>query len=574
MRILVADQNALLLAAIAATFGRHCEVVTATRRDACMEHVEQRKFDVVVACEKLADYTGLELLSEVEAVSPATLRIFAARPENLKRLGKRLDFFGLLGTLSYPIDARKLLLALKAARARLPARPKPPKVRHVVLETEWDTGERLALLEQEIEASPAPAASSVEATFEVSFDENPSRLNVTSHEPPAADAPPALEVSFDENPIQSAPVAVAAEKPVTAVATNEPVEEEPPPADARDAQSPSYSDDDAANDDAFSGEPARAPAPMAKHRSANSPAAQPTEPRAARAPASAKVTSPAAQPAGPKQAVASGSAATTPAATKASATKTSATTSARKYGAKGPRPRIPTVPTAAQREAFQRALARRNAAVAAGKDFSGRGNKAAGRRGSNVGGLRANADPVAGLGTGAGADTRFSASTHFGVPGGSGPGAMASPPSQSLAALARMATSKRPLPGSARRGAQPKRGVVVGSGIAALLLVGVVSFELLRASPPVDHGRHSHAATVQLFGPTNSTLMADRSASPPPVFSAPSREPAFVPAPAPTSSAGLPQPQSFNPDTAPPDPPPPPALERPGPMEPPSRAQR
>jgi hypothetical protein len=61
-----------------------------------MAHVEQRHFDVVVACEKLADYTGLELLSEVEATSPATLRIFAARPDSLRRLGKRLDLFGLL----------------------------------------------------------------------------------------------------------------------------------------------------------------------------------------------------------------------------------------------------------------------------------------------------------------------------------------------------------------------------------------------------------------------------------------------------------------------------------------------
>src|SRR5882672_2311592 len=116
MRILVADQNGLLLAAIAATFGRHCEVVTATSRDACIEHVEQAQFDVVVACEKLADYTGLELLSEIEALSPATLRIFAARPESLRRLGKRLDLFGLLGTLSYPIEARKLVVALKVAR--------------------------------------------------------------------------------------------------------------------------------------------------------------------------------------------------------------------------------------------------------------------------------------------------------------------------------------------------------------------------------------------------------------------------------------------------------------------------
>jgi len=170
MRILVADQNALLLAAIASTFGRHCEVVVATRRDECVAHIEERKFDVVVACERLRDYTGLELLGEVTALSPQTLRIFSARPETLKHLGPRLDFFGLLGTLSYPIDPRKLLLALKVARGKLAAvpgrpmgqpgrpmgQPKPPKpkVRHVVLEeSEWDTGERLGLLERELEAA-------------------------------------------------------------------------------------------------------------------------------------------------------------------------------------------------------------------------------------------------------------------------------------------------------------------------------------------------------------------------------------------------------------------------------------
>ena len=38
------------------------------------------------------------------------------------------------------------------------------------------------------------------------------------------------------------------------------------------------------------------------------------------------------------------------------------------------------------------------------------------------------------------------------------------------------------------------------------------------------------------------------------------------------NAIGAPQPQTFDPDTAPPDPPPPPALEHPGPMEPPSMA--
>jgi CheY-like chemotaxis protein len=394
MRILVADQNALLLAAISATFGPHCEVVTATRRDACLEHFEQQeKIDVVVACEKLADYTGLELLSEIEAASPDTLRLFAARPATLKRLGKQLDMFGLLGTLSYPIDARKLVVALRVARTKLPASPKPleaapaptPVVKHIVLEAEWDTGERLALLEQELEEAPAPSIT----------------------------------------PATPAPSAAAA-----------PSSTQPP----------------------------------------------------------------------------------------------------RKQAAtKGPRVRTPTMPTAAQREAFQRALARRKAGLAGGTS-----------------GVEVFAQP------------QTLAKTKI---------TPASIPTQSLAALARMATSKRPLPGGAsgsrsrtQQATQPKRRVIVfGSGIAAVLLVAIVSFEL--RSTPAEQTQHAHTTAPQLFGP--NTLTADNSASPPAqVFSPLPPEQA----PAPAASPGPPQPQTFDPDTAPPDPPPPPVLERPGPMEPPSMA--
>jgi hypothetical protein len=152
MRILVADQNSLLLTAITATFGRHCDLVTATRRDACLAQVEKHRFDVVIACDKLADYTGLELLSEVPVISPDTLLIFAADPKRLNQLGKRLAVFGLFDTLTYPLTPQKLVEVLKRARESLGRRNPPPKVRHVVLESEWDTGERLGLVEQELRA--------------------------------------------------------------------------------------------------------------------------------------------------------------------------------------------------------------------------------------------------------------------------------------------------------------------------------------------------------------------------------------------------------------------------------------
>jgi CheY-like chemotaxis protein len=513
MRILVADQNALLLAAIAATFGRHCEIVTATRRDACLERMEQGQFDLVVACEKLVDYTGLELLSEVEAASPATLRIFAARPDSLKRLGKRLDLFGLLGTLSYPIEARKLLVALKVARSKLPARPKPvkapPVVRHIVLEAEWDTGERLAILEQELEETPGPEEVAATGTFEVSFDENPATPQVP------------LVVSLPD--AQPSPSQYDDESALIYFAANEESVDEPPPPEEPEVPSEPYYGEGAANDEAFADQ-------VGAELAAKLAAAPPEAPHAA-----------APQP-GASRAAAIATLANGAAETPAAAAK-------KRNGAKGPRARKPATPTAAQREAFQRALARRNAARA--------------------GGAEPDAPPI---------DFSNTRVPNAWVASGFGAPAL---PSKSLKDLARMATTKRPLPGAggarqtgvARQTAgawqkvQPKRRVfVVGSGIAAVLLVGVVTFELLRSTPPVEHGRHAREA--QLFGPA-STLVADSSAAPPQVFSAPAPQPDRVPAP---MTPETPQPQTYDPDTAPPDPPPPPVLEQPGPMEPPSMA--
>ena len=67
----------------------------------------------------MKDYTGLELLSEVAAISPETLLIFAASPERLGRLSYRLQVFGLLDTLAYPITPRKILAAPRGSSSVL-----------------------------------------------------------------------------------------------------------------------------------------------------------------------------------------------------------------------------------------------------------------------------------------------------------------------------------------------------------------------------------------------------------------------------------------------------------------------
>ena len=386
--------------------------------------------------------------------------------------------------------------------------------------------------------APAPAKKAAStATLEVSFDESPS-------------PPPDSEVTRS----------VADESPAIYFAANdESLEEPPPPPEVPVVPSRPYCGDLAANEEAFEGEPAPARIEAGKHRSTTRALVQPEAPRA---------NSTAPQPGASRAAAL---------AKLAGAAPTPAAGAKKQNVAKGPRARKPTTPTAAQREAFQRALARRNAARTGGVETEAQGSRGLAGLPRSRGLAELTGARGSGELTGSKNGRAESPPIDFSnvrVPNtwvASGFGAPPLP-SQSLKDLARVATTKRPLPGAARgrQKVQPKRGVfVVGSGIAAVLLVGALAFDLLRATPPVEHGRHAHAGGVQLFSP-NSTLVADTSAGSPQVFSAPPRQPDQ--APVTEAAAGIPQPQTFDPDTAPPDPPPPPALEHPGPMEPPSMA--
>jgi DNA-binding NarL/FixJ family response regulator len=584
MRILVADQNALLLAAIASTFGRHCVIVTETRREACLEHLTRDRIDVVVACEKLRDYTGLELLSEVETLSPHSLRIFAAPAPHLARLGARLDHFGLLGTLSYPIEARKLLVALKVARTKLPARP---KVRHVVLESEWDTGERLGILERELEVAPAdppvlaaapgsegedvatvPAAAAApdagdvpileyfeetwvsrvqriqeipqaEVSFEVSFDENPNRFDATAVRAPGVMPPsrpvaplPTAARAPDVKPsLRSQTVPAAAVPTLDVKPPSRPIAPLPTTARASDAKPP-----------------LKSPAlpPTAVPTLGVKPPSRPVAPLPKAAQAPDEVSPPL-----PLPPVDTGSAANDPAfvagptetppsrsgsKTATAAAHTEKAPAAKKTATTGPRARRQAIPTAAQREAFQRAVARRNA-ERIGLPSQDETNT----------GIRARMSA---------ADTPSAFRPHWHG-------------THSLSDLASMTATRRPL-AHTQSTFQPTRKVfVVGSGVAAVLLASVLAFQLTRSHTPTHQGRRAVAA--QLFAPHASMVAANNATeAPQEVFGAPPGQPEPAATPSPASNG--PQPQVFNPDTAPADPPPPPALEHPGPMEPPSMA--
>jgi len=151
MRVLVAGRNAKVLAKTAGTFANDLKISTAATKADCFTLLARTEFDLIVACETLADGSGLEVLSHVAVNTPNTLRIFAARPATLNLLKGELGLFGLFRTLPYPINFRKLWAAISLARSacgeeapvRAPAhRPAPaaapaPRVRHVVLEDGW-----------------------------------------------------------------------------------------------------------------------------------------------------------------------------------------------------------------------------------------------------------------------------------------------------------------------------------------------------------------------------------------------------------------------------------------------------
>src|SRR5262245_6503447 len=86
MRVLVADQEPEMLEQISRAF----DVDTATSKVTCVDLMRANQFDVIVACERLSDGSGLELLSHVGQRWPNVIRILAIEPSRRALLKGRL----------------------------------------------------------------------------------------------------------------------------------------------------------------------------------------------------------------------------------------------------------------------------------------------------------------------------------------------------------------------------------------------------------------------------------------------------------------------------------------------------
>ncbi len=106
-----------MLEALARALRDHFVIDAVTSKGDAFDLLRVNEFELIVACERLEDGSGLELLGQVAKRWPATLRVFSADRDRLKLLQGRLGPFQLFQTLAYPIDPRKLFATLSLAAA-------------------------------------------------------------------------------------------------------------------------------------------------------------------------------------------------------------------------------------------------------------------------------------------------------------------------------------------------------------------------------------------------------------------------------------------------------------------------
>jgi protein TonB len=112
MRVLLVDHDSEGLEAIARAIRGVLELDAVTSKGDALLLLRQNTYDVLIACERCVDGSGLDLLGRTTRTSVPLKRIFAAAPERLQLLGPRLAPFKVQRTINYPIDLEELWLAI------------------------------------------------------------------------------------------------------------------------------------------------------------------------------------------------------------------------------------------------------------------------------------------------------------------------------------------------------------------------------------------------------------------------------------------------------------------------------
>jgi hypothetical protein len=130
VKTLLADIDGVMLQHCVARVGGRQQLALATSKAQALELLRHGAgFEVVVACDRLEDGSGLALLDDIHARWPHLTRVFCIDRHRLALVRSRLSAFRLRHTLSYPLIPAKLellLLHLRHAKMAASARSRPP----------------------------------------------------------------------------------------------------------------------------------------------------------------------------------------------------------------------------------------------------------------------------------------------------------------------------------------------------------------------------------------------------------------------------------------------------------------
>ncbi|MGH8285968.1 MAG: hypothetical protein ACRETT_09400, partial [Steroidobacteraceae bacterium] len=133
MRVLIVDGDSEMLEATARRLRDGFSIDVVSSKADALDLLRQNDFHVLVACERLTDGSGLDLLSQAAKRWESTIRLFAASADRLALLRGRLGPFKLFQTLAYPINPGELGSILMLAQAAEAANADTTNVQHIVL---------------------------------------------------------------------------------------------------------------------------------------------------------------------------------------------------------------------------------------------------------------------------------------------------------------------------------------------------------------------------------------------------------------------------------------------------------
>ncbi|MBK6599036.1 MAG: response regulator transcription factor [Proteobacteria bacterium] len=114
MRVLLVDHDPAAMENVARALRGVVQLECVCTKADALARVRKSAYDVLIACERVGDGSGLDLLGRIGKNLPDMERIFAAAPERLQLLGPRLNPFKVAHAIAYPIDLEQLWMALAA----------------------------------------------------------------------------------------------------------------------------------------------------------------------------------------------------------------------------------------------------------------------------------------------------------------------------------------------------------------------------------------------------------------------------------------------------------------------------